>query len=347
MAAHPNSIVKKKGQQQKGELNTLPIAENQNTRGGIGLISPFMETRAQIMYSRSLPPSPPDLKDFKNRIDNRAGILFSGTSPKEQAYIEDSPPRHDKYQEFILKDDIREQDILCGRGAGANTHTGNVKFRSLVGDYQKVYLSSKPLHKSFIAEEIMTKIINNGGRFLKRAEPKSSDLWYAIDHKTAKEKTCQALRERAQSTFTLPIMEMSITISKNFAKNYPIVLTDGTDVNDQDVLFGRGGVTNSHPGNRNYRSMVRNLQREYLDAPKLKKAAVAMRVVEQVYSQGGKFLVEDDGEWIEVEKEKAREKTSQALREKAPQLRQVYKAAELIQAVRKDSVVKLDHQKPG
>lgn len=222
--------------------------------------------------------------------------------------------------ELIKNIDVLEQDILCGRGLGAKTNVGNVTFRSLVREFQQTYLSSKPFEKATIAKEIVAKITNNGGRFLKKHyDPDTKNiLWERMDNKSAREKTCQALRERvpvsgASKKENKPIKTTIMTTNVEDNLNRNIV------VNDKDVLLGRGGVTNTHLGNKKFRSLVRELQQEYVNAPKLKKADIALRVVNQVYIQGGRFLVETQaGKWEEVSKERARKKTSQTLREKPP-----------------------------
>lgn len=63
-------------------------------------------------------------------------------------------------------------------------------------------------------------------------------------------------------------------------------------------------------------------------APKLDKAKIALAIVKEVLSQGGRFLCEKGSDWVEVTQEKAREKTSQALREKAPELRRIFDSAD-------------------
>lgn len=87
-------------------------------------------------------------------------------------------------------------------------------------------------------------------------------------------------------------------------------------INDNDVLCGRGGATNNHAGNKMFRSMVSEHQREYLSAKKKDKALISQRIVRLVREQGGRFLRRtNDGLWTEVGNKKATEKTSQALRE--------------------------------
>eukprot|EP00567_Pseudictyota_dubia_P017088 CAMPEP_0197436018 /NCGR_PEP_ID=MMETSP1175-20131217/3499_1 /TAXON_ID=1003142 /ORGANISM="Triceratium dubium, Strain CCMP147" /LENGTH=185 /DNA_ID=CAMNT_0042965191 /DNA_START=105 /DNA_END=662 /DNA_ORIENTATION=- len=85
-----------------------------------------------------------------------------------------------------------------------------------------------------------------------------------------------------------------------------------------DVLCGRGGATNNHIGNRRYREIVSDHQTEYLHAKKRDKQSIARRIVGIVRSRGGRFLKKTDdgtGRWFDVGEKKAREKTSQALRE--------------------------------
>jgi hypothetical protein len=97
-----------------------------------------------------------------------------------------------------------------------------------------------------------------------------------------------------------------------------------TKVTVNDVLCGRGGLTNNHPGNVFFRSLVRSKQESYLFASKRDKALVAHGIVDIIRNLNppGRFLKKKkEGDcWIEIGNKKAREKTSQALREKAPEL---------------------------
>lgn len=88
-------------------------------------------------------------------------------------------------------------------------------------------------------------------------------------------------------------------------------------INDNDVLFGRGGATNNHNGNKKFRVIVTDHQPEYVGARKKDKAIISKRIVRLVREKGGRFLRRDasSGLWIEVGDKKASEKTSQALRE--------------------------------
>jgi hypothetical protein len=87
---------------------------------------------------------------------------------------------------------------------------------------------------------------------------------------------------------------------------------------ENDVLSGRGGATNNHPGNRSFRSIVTDHMPEYLAARKKEKAVIARCIVNQIKADGGRFLKRasnSDDAWVELSDKKAADKTSQALRE--------------------------------
>lgn len=97
------------------------------------------------------------------------------------------------------------------------------------------------------------------------------------------------------------------------------------DPHDNDVMYGRGGGTNHHPGNKRYRKMVEDRKLEYVNSKRLDKPLVALEIIRIWRAQvpPGRFLKLDEktGLWHDVGDKKAREKTSQALREKAPLIR--------------------------
>lgn len=93
-----------------------------------------------------------------------------------------------------------------------------------------------------------------------------------------------------------------------------------------DVLYGRGGGTNHNPGNKRFRLMVKDRQLEYIGSSRLQKPMIALEIVKQWRQQTpmGRFLRLDPKTKLynDVGDKKAREKTSQALREKAPEIRE-------------------------
>lgn len=88
-----------------------------------------------------------------------------------------------------------------------------------------------------------------------------------------------------------------------------------SDINDKDVLSGRGGGTNNHPGNKQFRSLVDQYRSEYVLSKKWAKREIARNIVDSIRSDGGRFLKKEGSIWHDIGDQKAREKTSQALRE--------------------------------
>ncbi|KAG7356882.1 hypothetical protein IV203_001569 [Nitzschia inconspicua] len=115
------------------------------------------------------------------------------------------------------------------------------------------------------------------------------------------------------------------------------IVSDGVQPND--VLCGRGGETNHHTGNIQYRKLVKAYRALYVKSTRRIKPKIAQCIVFAVRQVGGRFLKRNEGEnfgdkdsddgnssannatWTDVGNVKAREKTSQALREGAPDLR--------------------------
>ena len=94
-----------------------------------------------------------------------------------------------------------------------------------------------------------------------------------------------------------------------------------------DVLCGRGGLSNHHPGNEWFRRLVRSNRSQYHSVSKHVKLLVAKAIVQAIQEQDppGRFikLREYDGdgkrdskEWESITYAQAVHKTSQALREK-------------------------------
>jgi len=94
-----------------------------------------------------------------------------------------------------------------------------------------------------------------------------------------------------------------------------------------DVLYGRGGGTNHHPGNRRYRALVKAKQLCYNNAIRPERGSVAHQIVKDwrtTQRPPGRFLRlnQKSGMWDDVGDAMAREKTAQLFREvKASELR--------------------------
>jgi hypothetical protein len=87
---------------------------------------------------------------------------------------------------------------------------------------------------------------------------------------------------------------------------------------DEDVLFGRGGRSNHHPGNKLYRDFVTERQPYYRNCDKNEKTKVAQSIVDSIILEHkGRFLEleRETNRWYLVPNIVARRKVGQALRE--------------------------------
>ncbi|KAG7337012.1 hypothetical protein IV203_017551 [Nitzschia inconspicua] len=106
-----------------------------------------------------------------------------------------------------LTGELREHDVVCGRGAPTNHHSGNLFLRKLVNEYQTVYLCSKRSDKPAIAWKLLDIITSRGGRFVRRDKTHKGN-WIPLNTKQAYEKLCQSLREGAPELRRRMLLDM-------------------------------------------------------------------------------------------------------------------------------------------
>lgn len=119
--------------------------------------------------------------------DNSSASLSSTEDEK------DSSNRADNSTELQFVE-VREHDILCGRGGMTNNHFGNKRFRVIVSRHRQDYMDAPKIKKPDVARLIVKTIRADAGRFLKKDV--KTGKWYEINDKKAAEKASQALREK-------------------------------------------------------------------------------------------------------------------------------------------------------
>jgi hypothetical protein len=94
-------------------------------------------------------------------------------------------------QETILE--IKQNDVLFGRGKTVVEHVGNLRFRNIVRMAMDKYENANRMEKTHITEKIVGTIKETDGRFLKRDD---GGEWEEVDHETARKKVAHAFRNR-------------------------------------------------------------------------------------------------------------------------------------------------------
>jgi len=93
-------------------------------------------------------------------------------------------------------------------------------------------------------------------------------------------------------------------------------------ISPADVLFGRGCIA-VYPGNVHFRQVIKLHRLNYINGRRHEKQSIVELVMEEIRSRGGRFCKRYNQTcWEVVDDKTARRKTSQALREGAPELRQ-------------------------
>ena len=119
------------------------------------------------------------------------------------------------------------------------------------------------------------------------------------------------------------------TTKKRKRKKRPKVIPQHktyVEITQHDVLLGRGGKSNHHPGNKRYREEVENFRPLYAQlVTDEEKTSMSQALVDVMEQMGGRFLEEDKAKdssgktvslgWYVVPNIVARRKASQALRE--------------------------------
>lgn len=126
----------------------------------------------------------------------------------------------------------RDNDVLAGRGNGANQHPGNVFFRALVAQQRDAYnKASSSNQKKSITSNIVAHVLKRrvpAGRFLQKV-PRARNTWYIMLEKDIMKKTAQALRDHPKNDGSIdnnstPAQPISVSIKAVAPRpiNYPI-----------------------------------------------------------------------------------------------------------------------------
>lgn len=95
------------------------------------------------------------------------------------------------YLSFV--DELRDQDVVCGKDKLSHSHVGNRQFRKIIHSYSWNYQNaSRRDEKTRITSEIIGMITREGGRFVKLDE--SSGTWVEIDAAATHDKVSHSLR---------------------------------------------------------------------------------------------------------------------------------------------------------
>eukprot|EP00934_Nitzschia_sp_Nitz4_P004785 Nitzschia sp. Nitz4//scaffold87_size112219//68166//69669//NITZ4_004079-RA/size112219-augustus-gene-0.52-mRNA-1//1//CDS//3329559384//4775//frame0 len=89
----------------------------------------------------------------------------------------------------------RLQDVLFGKNARARDHPGNLRAQNVVDDFFDEYEKADKVYKSVLADKMISKIKESGGRFLKQRDD-GGGMWEQASDKVARQKVAHWCRHK-------------------------------------------------------------------------------------------------------------------------------------------------------
>lgn len=226
-----------------------------------------------------------------------------------------------------------EYDVLSGRGAAVNSHTGNKRFRALCFARKMQFEEANQAAKRRIATEVVTTLVTQyGSRFLKRQASESNfkGPWLLMDHEFAVLKACQVMRDRHRPDRIIQRQLLGKTKKPSrqpratatpLDEEEPLPTSGSLNenpygVNDHDVLSGRGALVNAHVGNLSLRMLAADRKEAFDKGNYTEKRTLATEIVTIIKGRGGRFLKRGrEGAWEELSDDNAIQKACQVMRD--------------------------------
>ncbi|CAJ1965487.1 unnamed protein product [Cylindrotheca closterium] len=186
-----------------------------------------------------------------------------------------------------------QNDVLFTGGKVVN-HGGNERYRRLIFYFSQAYESGTDAAKRQIVGEIIEKIHEDGGRFLRQQGKGANKSWEVVPMEILRKKIMQAFRNRRRRLDAH---------SKETA-----ILIAGEPL-PRDVIFGRA---RKNPGSELLQRLIKDNSQEYESLSRGVKMRLVESIMKTIKDQGGRFLEEaaEKGRWVELPNDHARERIS-------------------------------------
>lgn len=135
---------------------------------------------------------------LKNRT---ISVKVGNSSVSDDSSVESDEMTNALGPSFSVPPGVTEDDVLCGRGKGANNFIGNRRFRAIVMRYRDIYSKcTRRSDKRVICHRIVDAVHSRGGKFLTKdtknvIENPLMEGWTVLDEEKVIVKVSQALRE--------------------------------------------------------------------------------------------------------------------------------------------------------
>lgn len=141
------------------------------------------------------------------KLSRRITFCENEDNSKEQNLLDSKPPTHQRSKSTVSVDsssndpeapvrvkEPTDADILCGQSRVCANHPGNRFFQQVLEEFAYRYeLATSKQEKMCMTKEIVSRIHNSRGRFLKQ---KKDGMWEEISTVAARDKVSHALRTK-------------------------------------------------------------------------------------------------------------------------------------------------------
>ncbi|CAJ1965489.1 unnamed protein product [Cylindrotheca closterium] len=185
-----------------------------------------------------------------------------------------------------------QNDVLF-TGGKVISHGGNERYRRLIFYFSQAYDTGTDEVKRQIVGEIIEKVREDGGCFLKEKGKGPNKSWEEVPIEILRKKIMQAFRNRRRRQ----------DVSKETS-----ILIAGEPL-PRDVIFGRA---RKNPGSELLQRLIKDNSQEYESLSRGVKMRHVESIMQTLKDQGGRFLEEaaEKGRWVELPNDTARERIS-------------------------------------
>lgn len=238
-----------------------------------------------------------------------------------------TPHDLDESSSFCCNSDDEAEQLEAGDTFTLNPlAAGTKRYRTYSSDW---LLPMHSTHANLAFPENYISIEGNESEIEDEYDVESSAIGYWTGGLEDLENECKSLASSISSLSTLSIASRSTIFSQEKYDPGDNVsgenlwatfrMRDRTYITSKpthiDILLGRGGNINNHPGNLRYLEEIKKRKPEYFRSTKLRKFEISNEILSQIHSYGGRFLVRDKDKFFIADDKRARKKISQALRE--------------------------------
>ncbi len=147
---------------------------------------------------------------------NATSLTDSNNNSKEVI----NQPSESREQDIVVPG---VNDVIIGRGIHKNQNQGNRDLKCLLEANHEKFEASSPFQKRYLLKFIVSKMINNGSRFLLRKGTKKDGMWVEISDEEAQTKVAnrfQQVRRRARERIANNCWATIFSINKECLMNH-------------------------------------------------------------------------------------------------------------------------------